>query len=432
MIRAMQPRLFMFIENFYAFLQRIIERMKQERLNQAAASLTFTTVLALVPLATVALAIFTAFPIFQNFRTALQDYFLEALMPAAISEQVMGFINSFAGKARGLTLMGILFLIVSALAMMLTMEGALNQIWQTRRRSPLLKRLLNYWGALTLGPVLVGISLYLTGLAAASVASIRSLSPASSLLLWLVPVLLSMLGWALVYKTVPHAKVSWQHALTGAFVTAVLFEFIKRGFAIYLTRFANFGQLYGAFATVTIFLIWLYLCWMITLVGAVVTAIAPSWGEKRRKQLPLAGDSLANAFEILKILNYSRIKPPFSVEFEAFIETTDLSRSAVQTALETLQTLGWVNQIVDEESIKLRYTLLIEPSAVPLKALLDATVLNTDHPKLGFLSKYLAHLKNMSIAEVLNCSVATSLLSRQEVPDPPLRQQNPPSTTGRK
>lgn len=432
MIRAMQPRLFMFIENFYAFLQRIIERMKQERLNQAASSLTFTTVLAIVPLATVALAIFTAFPIFQNFRTALQDYFLEALMPAAISEQVMGFINSFAGKARGLTLMGILFLIVSALAMMLTMEGALNQIWQTRRRSPLLKRLLNYWGALTLGPVLVGISLYLTGLAAASVASIRSLSPASSLLLWLVPVLLSMLGWALVYKTVPHAKVSWQHALTGAFVTAVLFEFIKRGFAIYLTRFANFGQLYGAFATVPIFLIWLYLCWMITLVGAVVTAIAPSWGEKRRKQLPLAGDSLANAFEILKILNYSRIKPPFSVEFEAFIETTDLSRSAVQTALETLQTLGWVNQIVDEESIKLRYTLLIEPSAVPLKALLDATVLNTDHPKLGFLSKYLAHLKNMSIAEVLNCSVATSLLSRQEVPDPPLRQQNPPSTTGRK
>lgn len=432
MIRAMQPRLFMFIENFYAFLQRIIERMKQERLNQAAASLTFTTVLALVPLATVALAIFTAFPIFQNFRTALQDYFLEALMPAAISEQVMGFINSFAGKARGLTLMGILFLIVSALAMMLTMEGALNQIWQTRRRSPLLKRLLNYWGALTLGPVLVGISLYLTGLAAASVASIRSLSPASSLLLWLVPVLLSMLGWALVYKTVPHAKVSWQHALTGAFVTAVLFEFIKRGFAIYLTRFANFGQLYGAFATVPIFLIWLYLCWMITLVGAVVTAIAPSWGEKRRKQLPLAGDSLANAFEILKILNYSRIKPPFSVEFEAFIETTDLSRSAVQTALETLQTLGWVNQIVDEESIKLRYTLLIEPSAVPLKALLDATVLNTDHPKLGFLSKYLAHLKNMSIAEVLNCSVVTSLLSRQEVPDPPLKQQNPPSTTGRK
>lgn len=401
MIRVMQINFFKFLQNFYGFTQRVIERMKQERLNQAAASLTFTTVLALVPLATVALAIFTAFPIFQNFRTALQDYFLEALMPAAISEQVMSFINNFAGKARGLTLLGALFLVVSALAMMLTMEATLNQIWQTRRSGKLLSRLVTYWGAITLGPMLVGISLYLTGLAAASVASIRGLSLASSLLLWLVPVMLSMLGWALVYKTVPHARVRWRHALMGALIAALLFELIKRGFAVYLTRFANFGQLYGAFAVVPIFLLWLFLCWLITLGGAVITAIAPSWGRPHHTRVARVGDALADAIEVLKILHSSRNALPFSVDFEGLIEATELPRSAVRDALQTLQSIGWVSEMPDDEKITVRYALLAEPAAVSIKPLLDATVLDATHPKLAFLSEHITTLQNMSMANLL-------------------------------
>jgi membrane protein len=395
--------MFTTLKNLKDYAQRVLVRMTEERLSQAAASLTFTTVLAIVPLATVTLAVFTAFPMFGDFRAALQDYFLRALMPAAISEQVMGFINNFAGKARGLTIMGVIFLVVTALAMMLTVEGALNQIWRTRRSGKFMSRMVTYWGALTLGPVLLGISLYLTGMAAASVAGInvKVLTFVPSLMLWFVPVLLAALGWALVYKTVPHASVSWRHAFIGALVAALLFELIKRGFAIYLTRFANYRELYGAFAVVPIFLLWLFLCWLITLAGAVIAALAPSWGRRDRVRTPRVGDALADAIDVLRALQRARSAEPFALDFEALIEQTDLPRIAAQDALAKLQTIGWVSEIAQTEEAPLRYAFIADPAAVSFKPLLDATVLDATHPKLAFLSARLATMQSMSLADVV-------------------------------
>jgi membrane protein len=144
--------------NAKSFGARVLARMREERLSQTAAGLTFTTTLAIVPLATVALAIFTAFPIFARFRKALQEYFLEALMPAMISDTVMQFINGFADKARGLTLLGLAFLVVTAFAMLITIESTFNQIWRVRATKGFTQRMVVAWAVLTLGPVLLGTS----------------------------------------------------------------------------------------------------------------------------------------------------------------------------------------------------------------------------------------------------------------------------------
>jgi membrane protein len=389
------------LKNIVQFGRRVYVRIDEERLNQAAASLTFTTVLALVPLATVALAIFTVFPMFLKVRTALQDYFLESLMPAAISETVMGFVNGFADKARGLTVIGLIFLLVSALAMMLTVEQSMNQIWRTSTRAGLATRLLAYWGALTLGPLLLGVSLYVTALAAAKVSNPNLFGPLSELLLWAVPVVLAAASWALVYRTVPHTKVVWKHAWIGALVAALLFEVVKRGFAAYLSGYANYKQLYGAFSVVPIFLLWLYLCWLITLAGAVVAALAPTWGQRQAHRVARVGDVLADCLDVLRCLNRARVTEPFTQDFEQIVTVTVLPRNAVQDALALLQSLQWVAVLKLEGEDAERYSLIADPQTLTLKPLLDKTTMDADHPKLALFAGPLGELRQMKLAQAL-------------------------------
>jgi membrane protein len=400
--------LFAFARDLRQFAVRVVEHMRQERLSQTAASLTFTTTLAIVPLATVALAIFTAFPIFARFRKALQEYFLEALMPAMISDTVMQFINGFADKARGLTLLGLAFLVVTAFAMLITIERTFNQIWRVRANKGFTQRMVVAWAVLTLGPVMLGISLWLTGLAAAQVAGYRFLSGASDALLWLVPVLLSAAGWAVLYRTVPHTQVAWIHALIGALVAAVLFEIVKRSFAAYLTSFANFRQLYGAFAVVPIFLLWLYVCWLITLAGAVIASILPTWGQQDKQRVARAGDAFADALAVTRALQAARNTEPFALSLAQLEHTIDAPRGALQDALNTLQKIGWVTPVtVGEEQ---RYSLICEPAAVTLAPLVRALLVDSGIPVAPVLKAPLQTVENTVLASVIDGDVAPALL----------------------
>jgi membrane protein len=386
--------------NAKSFGARVVARMREERLSQTAAGLTFTTTLAIVPLATVALAIFTAFPIFARFRKALQEYFLEALMPAMISDTVMQFINGFADKARGLTLLGLAFLVVTAFAMLITIESTFNQIWRVRATKGFTQRMVVAWAVLTLGPVLLGVSLWLTGLAAAQVAGYKFLSGASDALLWLIPVLLSAAGWAVLYRTVPHTQVAWRHALIGALVAAVLFEIVKRGFASYLTSFANFRQLYGAFAVVPIFLLWLYVCWLITLAGAVIASILPTWGQQDKQRVARAGDAFADALAVTRALQAARSEEPFALSLAQLEHAIDAPRGALQDALNTLQKIGWVTPVaVGEEQ---RYSLICEPVAVTLAPLVRALLVDSGIPVAPVLKAPLQTVENTVLASVID------------------------------
>jgi membrane protein len=250
-----------------------LRRAREERLAQIAGSLTFTTVLSIVPFLAVSFALFTRFPIFGRFEKAIEDDLLKSLLPADISRTVLRYLNHFADNASGLTLVGSLFVLVTAVALLLTIENAFNQIWQVRKGRPFLKRVGLYLLMLGIGPPLLGASLWATSyLLSASMGWIGSIPPSMSFVLNMGPVVLSALGLAAAFHFVPNTHVRRRDALLGGLLASVAFELGKRGFAAYLLKVPTYKAVYGAFAAFPIFLLWLYFSWLVTLSAALVTA----------------------------------------------------------------------------------------------------------------------------------------------------------------
>ena len=208
----------------------IVVRFIQDRCAETAASLTFTTLLSLVPMLTIALIVLSAFPLFENFSAQIKIYLLNNLMPEN-AEIIIKYMGQFAESAARLTAVGIVFLMVTAMLMMLTIEQAFNVIWQVKRSRPLIKRLVVYWAVLTLAPLLIGASLSLTSwLIGLSMVQVQDVLPFGVVILKILPVLLATLAFALLFRLVPDRHVPWMHALIGALLAAVLFEAMNRIF----------------------------------------------------------------------------------------------------------------------------------------------------------------------------------------------------------
>ena len=251
----------------------VIRRARQERLAQVAGSLTFTTLLSIVPLVSVGFALFTRFPIFRVLETALEEHLLKSLLPAEIARAVIRTLNQFAANASGLTLLGSLFLVVAAVALLLTVENALNQIWGVKRRRPLLRRIGLYLLLLAAGPPLLGASLWATSLLVAASAGLIDAAPAwTRTALTLGPVVLAAACLATLFCLVPNTPVRKRDALVGGLIAGLLFELGKRGFAAYLVKVPTYRAVYGAFWTFPLFLLWVYFSWFVTLAAALVTA----------------------------------------------------------------------------------------------------------------------------------------------------------------
>lgn len=256
-------------------LRLLVQHAREAQLAQVAGSLTFTTVLSLVPLVTVGFALFTRFPVFQQFQQAIEDHLLRSLLPPEMARTVLRHLGQFADNAHGLTWAGSAFLLVAALAMMLTVENALNRLWQVRQGRPLLKRLGLYLLMLAAGPPVLGVSLWATSkLLGASQGWLRSLSPSAEFVLTLGPVALSFVVLAALFHTVPHTPVRWRDTLLGALLASVALELGKRGFAAYVLTLPTYRTVYGAFAVLPIFLLWVYFSWLVTLAAALVAASA--------------------------------------------------------------------------------------------------------------------------------------------------------------
>jgi membrane protein len=257
----------------YRLIPLTIQRARQERLPQVAGSLTFTTLLSLVPFLAVSFALFTRFPMFRRFEDALEEHLLKSLMPAEIARTVLRYLNQFAANASGLTLVGSLFLLVTAIAMLLTVENAFNQIWNVKRNRPFLKRVGLYALTLTAGPPALGVSLWATSyVVGASMGLIDTLPPSARFVLNLGPALLSMAGLTGMFYFIPNATVRLRDAIVGALIASVVLELGKHGFATYLLKLPTYRAVYGAFAVFPVFLLWMYFSWLVTLAAALVTA----------------------------------------------------------------------------------------------------------------------------------------------------------------
>ncbi|HEY0588838.1 MAG TPA: YihY family inner membrane protein, partial [Pseudoduganella sp.] len=249
-------------------------RLREESLPQVAGGLTFTTVFALVPVLTIALAIFTTFPMFNSFRTALEAYFIKSVMPKAISNTILGYLTTFAAKATRLSAVGAVTLVLTSVAMLSMIERAFNRIWRVKAQRRLVRRVLVYWALITLGPLVVGVSITLsTHLFDATSGLVGAVT--GPVFYTLLSVLLTTLAFTFLYITVPNRIVDWRDAICGGALAAVAFELAKRGFAVFITQVPTYSKIYGALAALPLFLLWIYVSWLITLLGALLTAALP-------------------------------------------------------------------------------------------------------------------------------------------------------------
>ena len=249
------------------FVKLVLQQFLAHRDDRSAAALTFTTLLSLVPLMTVSLAIFYAFPAAEQVNAVLRDFLFQNFMPTA-GEVLQQHLDAFINKASSLSGTSFAALIVVALLLMSNIDQSLNTIWEVRAKRGFVSKFLIYWAVLTLGPLLITASV----LATSKLVILAGMehAPWWEGLLKLAPVSSSVLAFTLIYGLVPNVRVRFSHALAGGIIAALLFELAKRLFAIYIQAFPTYEAIYGALATVPIFLLWLYLTWTVVLIGAEV------------------------------------------------------------------------------------------------------------------------------------------------------------------
>lgn len=263
---------------FWRFTRLLGRRYNDDRLNRVAQALSYTTVLALVPFTTVAFAILSVFPVFEEWMATIQTFIYRHFV-AASGDTVQFYLQQFSQKTAQLTAIGLLFLIVTALMLMETIEYTFNEIWRVQQKRKALFRFLTYWAILTLGPILLVVSLSLTSYVVSLPLLEKTIGGSlRAFFLNSLPFLFEVLAFTLLYMAVPNTHVRWRHALIGSVLTAILFELAKWGFAYFVVNFSAYQVIYGAIATLPVFLIWIYLSWMIVLLGAELVAIAPFWG----------------------------------------------------------------------------------------------------------------------------------------------------------
>ena len=353
------------------------ERFREDRLGLTASSLTFTTTMALVPLFTVVLAVFTAFPMFGKLENALQTWLVQSLIPESISRQVLGYLTQFAGRANRLGAVGLAALVVTAFALVVTIDRTLNSIWRVKRPRPLGQRVLIYWAVMTLGPLLLGISLSISSYVVSSSRGLVSAMPGVLHLLFdIIEFLLLAFGLSALYRYVPNTPVHRNHAWAGAIFSAIGIEVARRMLAVYLSKVPTYSLVYGAFATLPILLVWIYVVWIIVLFGAVIAAYLPSLLAHTRRREAAHGWQFQLALEVLQCLHRARDSASRGLTAGQLVGALEVETLQLEPVLETLVSIDWigrVNEVEDEE--RTRYILLADVNATALEPLIRQLLL---------------------------------------------------------
>jgi membrane protein len=274
------------IGNQFEFWGQVIRRFFADQCTTNAAALTYTTLFAVVPMMTVAFSMLSAIPAFQNTGEEIQGFIFRNFVPSA-GETLQQYLRDFTIQARQMTWVGVAILAATAFWMLVTIEKTFNTIWRIRKSRRGVSSFLLYWAILSLGPLLLGggfaVSTYITSL---QLLSGPEALPGAKALLKFMPLLFSVAAFTLLYATVPNTRVPVKHAFVGGFIAAVLFEVAKMLFGLYVRLFPGYQLIYGAFATVPLFLLWIYVSWLIVLFGAELVCNLGMSRQWRRRDMP--------------------------------------------------------------------------------------------------------------------------------------------------
>lgn len=274
------------------FLFFLARRAQNDTIFRVAASLSYTSLIAIVPLFAIGLAIFSAFPVFEGVKDQVKEFMLANFVPT-IEQEVSQYFADFITATAGLTTIGVVGIAITAILMLSTIENSLNFIFKVYKPRRFTTKVTLYWTVITLGPLLLGTAFSLRGyLYTLQKFMPEGFADSQMHLSNLVPSLFTMLALVLVYVLVPNKKVKIYNAIIGALVAIVLFWVLRNGFGYFMAMAGTYKILYGALATLPIFLIWMYLAWAVVIFGAVVTAALEEYqqlDERSLKKILISG-----------------------------------------------------------------------------------------------------------------------------------------------
>ncbi|OUS29892.1 hypothetical protein A9Q98_05775 [Thalassotalea sp. 42_200_T64] len=253
------------------FIQHYLKRCSHDQIQVSAGYLSYVTLMSMVPLIMVTFSIASAFPIFAELHNDIENFVFSNFVPTA-SELIQEHVDGFVSNASQMSATAIFVLFVLALLLISAIDKALNRIWRIHKPRKAVTSFAVYWMILTLGPVLVGVSILATSYIVSLVTfSGVDMSTLNNSMLRVLPFMASLAGFLVLYMLVPNTEVRLKFALTGAVIAALLFELAKKAFAAYVTHLPSYEAIYGALAIIPILFVWVYLSWLIVFVGAEFT-----------------------------------------------------------------------------------------------------------------------------------------------------------------
>jgi membrane protein len=349
-----------------SFLRFVWRRWNEDRCPQVAAALTYVTLLALVPLFVAAVAVLSSAPVFGGVIEDLKRFLLRNLVPDIARHIIYVNLAQFQQNAARLTTVGLVGVLVLNVMLLLSIDRTLNGIWRVRRSRPYWISALSYIVLVIAGPLLIGASVSVTTYLSPMLAAFTGLEPEpQSPLLRALPFLGTAIAFFLLYRLLPHRRVPWRHALLGAAVAAVLFEAAKNVFSIYARMAPTYNVVYGAFAAVPFFLVWVYLSWLTILFGAELTASAAYWDGELWKHPASPSTHFRHAVRVARVL----LAAGAPVTFRHLRKATHLPVHMLEDVLLRME----ASRIVEERG-RSEYAFARPPEKVSVAELYEATV----------------------------------------------------------
>ncbi|MBE9548645.1 MAG: YihY family inner membrane protein [Proteobacteria bacterium] len=325
---------------FRTLIAHLWRHFQKDRLFEVAGALSYTSLLAIVPLLAVGLGIISSFEVFQDWSGNLQDFIFRNFVPS-VGEEVKSYIQVFMASTSKLTIVGTLFLIITALALMSAIESAFNRIWRVTSERTFLSKMVMFWAVLTLAPLLMGAALALTARQ-----SLIGFGLGFTHLPWFESLAIFLFTWgalSLIFILVPNREVNWRHAIVGGLVSTILFQLAKKGFVLYISS-ANYKTVYDSMATIPIFLFWIYISWVVVLLGASLTAALTTFRYRRSEWHWPRYLELQLLFRLLADLLRAQDKGIALSLDELFMQEPAANDGQILSMLDDLQQAGLVMQ----------------------------------------------------------------------------------------